>query len=134
MRSVPSEKEINIFDTSDERSAVRNFLGKNLIEAENLFSENFLNYQEDLMWMGPKAFEYYAIAAISYLRSVDLNEKSDDDFALFCSIIDFRLKSDDTFKKIAKQILEKPVNDFLELDISENLRIKFNGFLELLNV
>ena len=52
---LPTAEEINVFDSLDERCAVKNFLGKNQEQAHSLFRENFLRYQEDLMWMGPIA-------------------------------------------------------------------------------
>lgn len=86
----PTAEEINVFDTLDEQAAVKNFLGKELKEAEALFRENFLYYQEDLMWMGPIAFRFYVPAAISYL----LSEAADNDAGAassFCALIEFRL-------------------------------------------
>src|SRR5262245_60363255 len=65
----PTREEINVYDSLDEQSAVRHFLGKNLEEAEALFRENSLYYTEDLVWMGPVAFRYYIRAAIQYIRS-----------------------------------------------------------------
>ena len=53
---LPTAEEINVFDSLDERCAVKNFLGKDLDQAQALFREISLYYQEDLMWMGPKAF------------------------------------------------------------------------------
>lgn len=49
--------------------AVKHFLGKNLGEAEALFRENALYYQEDLMFMGAKAFRFYVSAYVGYIRS-----------------------------------------------------------------
>ena len=66
---IPTREEINVYDSLDERSACEHFLGKTLHEAEKLFRENSLYYQEDLQWMGPVAFRYYVTAAISYIRS-----------------------------------------------------------------
>ena len=66
---IPSRSDINVFDTLDERDACEHFLGKNIDEAEALFREDFLCYQEDLMWMGPRAFRYYVHAAINYIHS-----------------------------------------------------------------
>jgi hypothetical protein len=87
---LPNAAEINLFDSLDERTAVEHFLGKELKQAEALFRENFLVYQEDLMWMGPIAFRFYVPAAIDYL----LSEQSDNDtdaVSSFCGVIEFRL-------------------------------------------
>ena len=53
----------------DEGSACKHFLGKTLTEAEALFREASLYYQEDLMWMGPRAFQFYLPAALNDLKS-----------------------------------------------------------------
>jgi hypothetical protein len=66
--TIPKRHEINVFDSLDERTACDHFLGKNLAEAEALLSENPVYYQEDLMWMGPRAFRYYVAAAINLIK------------------------------------------------------------------
>lgn len=90
---LPTEGEINVFDSLDERFAVKNFLGKDLEEARSLFRENFLRYQEDLMFMGPKAFQFYVQAAIDYLCDSASSEDSDA-VSSFCSLIECRLECD----------------------------------------
>jgi hypothetical protein len=67
--TLPTAKEIDPFDSLDGRVACRNFLGKSLDEAEALFRDNSLYYQEGLMWMGPVAFRFYVQAAIHYIQS-----------------------------------------------------------------
>jgi hypothetical protein len=64
MSDLPTAADINVFDSLDERSAVEHFLGKDLAAAESMLRENFLYYQEDLLWMGRRAFEFYVQAAI----------------------------------------------------------------------
>ena len=69
---LPTAREINpnAADVDfDGGHAERHFLGKTLEEAEALFRENSIYYQEDLMWMGPVGFRFYVRAAINYLRS-----------------------------------------------------------------
>ena len=91
--SPPTAGEINVFDSLDERCAVENFLGKDLEQAQALFRENFLYYQEDLMWMGPIAFRFYVPAAINYLLSKDADYDADA-ASSFCGLIEFHLDSD----------------------------------------
>ncbi len=67
--TLPTHQDINVFDSLDERAACEHFLGKNLDEAEALFRENALTYQEDLMFMGASAFRFYVQAAINYIQS-----------------------------------------------------------------
>lgn len=66
---LPAATDINVYDTLDEQVAVRHFAGKTLAEAEALFQDNALRYQEDLMFMGPVAFRFYVPAYVNYLRS-----------------------------------------------------------------
>jgi hypothetical protein len=66
---LPTEDEINVHNSLDEITASRHFLNKTLDQAEELFRENSAYYQEDLMWMGPRAFSFYLQAAINYLKS-----------------------------------------------------------------
>ncbi len=91
----PTADEINVFDSLDERCAVKNFLGKDLEQARSLFAENFLRYQEDLMWMGPKAFAFYVPAAINYLLSEGADNATDA-VSSFLSLIEFRLEYEPT--------------------------------------
>jgi hypothetical protein len=91
--AVPSRNDINVHDSLDERSACEHFLGKTIEQAEALFRENFLFYQEDLMWMGPAAFRYYIQAAINYIQS----EASTGDSAIvncLTSLLEFRLEQE----------------------------------------
>jgi hypothetical protein len=87
--TLPTRDEINVYGSLDEVSACEHFLGLTLVMAEQLFRENGLFYQEDLMWMGPRAFAFYLPAALSYLRSEAA--RGDDDF-LSClhRVIEFR--------------------------------------------
>lgn len=65
----PSARDINPHGSLDEVVAADHFLHKSLEEAEMLFREDSALYQEDLMWMGPRAFAYYLPAAIQYVKS-----------------------------------------------------------------
>ena len=87
--NLPTAKEMDPYDSLDGQRACKNFLGKNLDEAEALFRENSLHYQEDLMWMGPIAFRYYVAAAISYIQSEAA--VGDSDFInCFVGLLEFR--------------------------------------------
>ena len=67
--TLPTRQEINVHDSLDEQSACEHFLGKTLEEAEALFRDNSLYYQEDLMFMGPIGFRFYVPALVNYIRS-----------------------------------------------------------------
>jgi hypothetical protein len=89
--TLPTRQEINVYDSLDERSACEHFLGKTLEEAEALFRENSLYYQEDLMFMGVSAFRFYVQAAINYIQS----ESATGDgciISCFASILEHRLE------------------------------------------
>ena len=90
---LPTVEEINVFDSLDERSAVENFFGKDREQARSLFADNFLRYQEDLMWMGPKTFAFYLPAAIDYLLS-DAADGAADAVHSFLVLIEFRMECD----------------------------------------
>ena len=67
---LPTAREINPIPTDlDGKCAEKHFLGKTLDEAETLFREASIIYQEDLMFMGAPAFRFYVQAAISYIQS-----------------------------------------------------------------
>lgn len=110
---LPTAKEINVFDSLDERHAVEVFLGKDLEQAWSLFRENFLYYQEDLMWMGPKAFVFYVPAAIRYLLSAEADGDSDA-ANMFCGLVDFRLDCDATAIAAAGPIIRQGILGMLE--------------------
>jgi hypothetical protein len=88
---LPTCEEINVYDSLDERSACKHFLGRTIEEAEALFRENSLCHQEDLMWMGPVAFRYYVQAAINYIQSP---AATGDDCMIDCfaMLLEFRLE------------------------------------------
>jgi hypothetical protein len=67
--NLPTADEINIHNSPDEIAASEHFLNKTLDQAEALFRDSSAYYQEDLMWMGPRAFSYYLQAAVNYLQS-----------------------------------------------------------------
>ena len=90
--SLPTEGELNpIPEDLDGQCAVKNFLGKNLAEAEEMFREAALVYQEDLMFMGPAAFRFYVQAAIRYLQRESAIRDSDM-INCFASVLEFRLE------------------------------------------
>ena len=76
-KTIPSREDIDVYHSLDEASACKHFLGKSLDEAEALFRDNSIYYQEDLLWMGPVAFRYYIHAAIRYVQSGDATGDSD---------------------------------------------------------
>ncbi len=86
---LPTAEEINIHDSLDERHACRMFLGKTVAEAETLFRENALLYSEDLLWMGPIAFQFYLRAFVNYLEG-SASAGDSDAINCFVGLIEFR--------------------------------------------
>jgi hypothetical protein len=87
--TMPTERDINIYNSLDEITARDHFLNKTVEEAEELFREDSAVYQEDLMWMGPRAFHYYLQSVINYLKS---EHAAGDDHLISClhGILRFR--------------------------------------------
>lgn len=102
--TLPTRQDINVYDSLDERSACEHFLGKSLEEAEALFRENSLCYQEDLMFMGATAFRFYVQAAINYIRS----EAATDDSAIiscFATLLEYRLEYEEEDLRLVAGLL-----------------------------
>jgi len=88
---IPLTREINVYDSLDERCAVRNFDGKSLEEAQVMFRESEA-YGDDMLFMGPKAFEYYFQALVNHIRS-DAATGDEEAVGLLLNCIEFRRKS-----------------------------------------
>lgn len=102
----PSLAEINVHDSLDERWAVGNFLGKTLEQAEELFRESAITYQEDLQHMGPVAFRFYIPAFVNYLRST---ASSGDSYAVnaFVSLVRNRWEHEpDELKPVRETLVD----------------------------
>lgn len=107
---LPTASDINVHDSLDEQYAAKHFSGKDLQQAQLLFQENFLSYQEDLLWMGPKAFCFYVQAAIDYLLSPE-SKCGRVDLFIFCSIVESRL---DEEIGVAKPIIRQGIVKILD--------------------
>jgi hypothetical protein len=90
---LPTEADINVYDTLDEQYAVRNFLGKTHEQALELFRDNALHYQEDLTVMGAVGFCFYVDAFIAYLKGEESADDSDA-ASCFCFMVEQRLRID----------------------------------------
>ena len=103
--TTPSERDINVYNSLDEITARDHFLDKTIEEAEELFRENSAVYQEDLMWMGPRAFHYYLPAVINYLKS---EHAAGDDHLIHClhEIIRFRSEQEGLSSLATDPVLE----------------------------
>ena len=89
---IPNENDWQgIAEDLDYQNAYKNFFGKSIEEAQELFLEGTLCYHEDLMWMPMIPFQYYIHAYINYLLSD--SSKEDTDYAsCFLGLIEFLLE------------------------------------------
>lgn len=92
--SIPAEKDWeNWKDDLDTRCAYRQFGGKSLSEAADLFVENALYYQEDLYWMPKIPFRFYLRAYSKYLLS-DRSIGDSDGASCYLRLIRAKLATD----------------------------------------
>jgi hypothetical protein len=92
--SLPIQEDINPVPANlDGQRAVRNFLGKTREQIAKEFAEHGMNYQEDLMFMGSRAFCFYFPAAVNYVAS---SQGSTDGDVANCliSVVEHRLEDD----------------------------------------
>lgn len=119
---LPSEDEINIHNSLDERAASEHFLNKTLEQAEVLFQENSAYYQEDLMWMGSPAFHFYLQAVINYLKS---EHSVGDDHLIDClyEIVVFRSQQEGFLLAIdrVKEMIAYVIENYEKFDVDENI-------------
>lgn len=90
MPHLPRKKDINVFDTLDEQCAERHFLGKTREEIHELLLEKYVSLYEDLAYMGPVAFAYYAPAWEQLFGAFADIEVTDDVAEWTLSIISIR--------------------------------------------
>lgn len=90
MENIPSEADWRSEPwTLDTRYAYAHFAGKSNDEAQRLFEENSLYYQEDLMFMPLACFRYYLNAYMLYLLS-DASQGDSDGASCFFGLVDLR--------------------------------------------
>lgn len=93
---TPVEKDFDpVGGCLDAQSAWRNFGGLNLIDAYEKFTSAPEVYQEDFMFMGSKAFEYYFPVIDRYLREIESEDDWDDcSAAILGSVITMQFEWD----------------------------------------
>ena len=107
---LPSEGDISPrfrsgTESFDEECAREDFLGKTLEEAEGLFRENALRYQEDLQWMGAAGFRFYIRAFGNYLKS-EASAGDSDAVSCFTWVIEWRLENPRSIAPVARELRE----------------------------
>ena len=94
MTTIPTKKDINPTPGNlDELTALKHFNGKSQSEAANLFFECPTYYEEDLKWMGSKAFAFYFPSMEPYLLS-EASEDDSDIINALANTLQIRLKQD----------------------------------------
>jgi hypothetical protein len=134
---LPTAREINPDRSLDGKVAEKHFLGKTLDEAEALFRENSLYYQEDLLWMGPVAFCYYLRAAVSYVKSPHA-EGDADIVSCLAGTLELRLEGDglalrralDTMEELCQHVLASYGRFEVDEDIYGDLLTRYHRLLE----
>ena len=119
---LPTEKEINVYNSLDEICAAEHFLNKTIEEAELLFRKNSIYYQEDLMWMGIKAFDYYMQSAIKYIKS-DYSIEDSDFISCMHSTIEFRKDYNDIAiaKNISITFIDNVIDNYNKFEVDEKI-------------
>lgn len=133
----PTKEEINLYNSPDEIVASEHFFGLDLNEAEALFISDSLVYQWDLLWMGPKGFNYYIKAAINYLKRKEADGDVDFIDAIY-QIVETRLKGDEL--ELARpdliDLIDFVVNNYQKFEVEEeiygNLKDKYTQLGDLL--
>lgn len=122
---IPSKFDWGVVEKNDLDAvcAFKQFFGKSLDEAEMMFRENALYYQEDLISMPPVAFNYYAPVFANYILSGYAEGDSDGASSFLHMILELlqanRSLATSTTEKIllaaAKTVANK--QDFYDADI-----------------
>ena len=94
---LPNEKEFDPYNGNlDCQHALQVFGGMTLDQAYSEFCDRPEIYQEDFVFMGPKAFVYYFPIVDRYLREVKSNDPHDDCAAdILAYAINGQLDNDD---------------------------------------
>jgi hypothetical protein len=119
---LPTEEDINVYNSLDEQQAVKHFLNKTLEQAEAMFRDNSAYYQEDLMWMGPKAFQFYLQAVINYIKS-DYSIGDSQIISALNAIIKFRFDEVGFSLAIDKvrDLVDYVINHYEKFDINSDV-------------
>jgi len=91
---IPTEPDWFATDNDlDLKTAKKHFFGKTIEEAEELFVQNSLYYQEDIMFMSSAPFRYYVHAYMNYLLS-DRSKEDTDGASCFLTLIESKQEFD----------------------------------------
>jgi hypothetical protein len=127
--SLPTEKDIAPFGDLDGNCAIEHFLGKTVQDIVAELGEHGGLYQEDLMWMGPKAFCFYLPAVLEYLE-----RQRDWELALHLpAVLGFRLEHDADEIRPSIPTIVAICNHLVAQDddyVEPTYKVKLRGILE----
>jgi hypothetical protein len=135
--SLPSARDINpIPDDLDGKVAEEHFLGKSLEEAVKLFEDNFLYFQEDLLFMGAPAFRFYLEAAIQYAESQEAKYCAED-ARLLLMVLRHRWEYEpdelapvrDSLLEYCRGVIDRIPHTDVDPAIDGNLEAEYRSFL-----
>lgn len=117
--NIPGMSElVDVPEDMDAKYVIRHFYGKTIEEASELFFLHPYYYEEDLLWMGVKAYFYYIHSIKKHLQSDE--GKYDDVFiSNVLGTIEHRLKNEPDFKR-AFNYQKKGILDILSI-IKKNI-------------
>lgn len=139
--NIPNKHEWGAIEKNnlDAEWAYKQFSGKSLYEAEKMFRENALYYQEDLISMPPIAFNFYAPVFAKYIVS-DYAESDSDGASSFLELIIVLLERNRTLAKLgtmnqlmnaAKRVSQKQDYYDADIDIYGKFSDLYNKILQL---
>jgi len=86
-KALPIKSDFIVYGDLDESRACHNFLGKTKLEVKEMLISDFARYQEDFMFMGPVAFNFYIDCLIDALKK----DFSAENALAFCQLCEYRL-------------------------------------------
>jgi hypothetical protein len=103
---IPNEQDWGDWKPDLDRSyAHKIFFGKSKSEAIELFVENAISHQEDLMWMTRIPFQFYIHAYKEYILS-DRSKEDSDGASCYLRLIKYKLEEEpDQITEIFNDIL-----------------------------
>ncbi len=129
---LPTKTEINLHNSLDEQNACSHFYNKTLEQAEVMFRKNSLYYQEDLMWMGVRAFSFYLQAVNSFLQST-YSTGEDHFIDALHGTIKFRMKEKEFYLAIddVKILIAYVIDNYEKFEVEQGI---YGDLLEAYNV
>ena len=127
MVPLPRKEDINVYDSLDERYAVKEFYGKTREQIFEELTDGYQHMQESLAFMGPGGFAYYAPAWERLFTHFEQGEELEEIARWTKCIISIRCNSLDTETPEAIAALHRMLGlceDFYHSDAYLNYNIE----------